>query len=191
MRLMYLCLIMASLMSAREYPENFRLLISEQHIKNRVAEIATQIDVEYQDKELTLIIVMKGAICLVADLMRVIKVPITLDYVQASSYGQNGMNAGTLTLRGIENLELKGKHVLIVDDIFDTGHTMSEIKKELLKQGPASLKTLVLLLKNKARTINELPDYTLFTIENEFVIGYGLDLNELYRGLPGIYVFEN
>ena len=179
MRLMYLCLIMASLMSAREYPENFRLLISEQHIKNRVAEIATQIDVEYQDKELTLIIVMKGAICLVADLMRVIKVPITLDYVQASSYGQNGMNAGTLTLRGIENLELKDQHVLIVDDIFDTGHTMSEIKKELLKQGPASLKTLVLLLKNKARTINELPDYTLFTIENEFVIGYGLDLNEI------------
>lgn len=192
MNLKPLLLVMAALiMNNNVHAENLRELISKNQIQNRIIQIAHQLDQEYQDQELILVMVMKGAICLVADLMREIKNPCSLEYIKASSYGQNGTQAGTLTLNGIENLSLHGKHVIIVDDIFDTGHTMTEIKKELLKQEPASLKTLVLLLKNKARSIMDLPDYALFTIEDEFVIGYGLDYKELYRGLPGIYIFEN
>jgi len=184
--------VMAALvMNKSVHAENFRTLISENEIKDRITQIANQLDQDYQDQEIVLIMVMKGAICLVADLIREIKAPCTLEYVRASSYGQNGTKAGALTLQGVENLSLFGRHVVIVDDIFDTGHTMSEIKKELAKQQPASLKTLVLLLKNKVRSIGDLPDYALFTIEDEFVIGYGLDYKELYRGLPGIYIFEN
>jgi hypoxanthine phosphoribosyltransferase len=131
--------------------------------------------------------VMKGAIHLTADLMRKITVPCMLEYVRASSYGL-GMVSGELTLQGIEGLFLQGKHVIIIDDIFDTGKTMTAIKEKLLLQQPASLKTLVLLLKNRPRTIISAPDYVLFPIEDEFVIGYGLDYQERYRGLPGVFI---
>ena len=191
MSLKQLWLVMVSfVMVTQTHPDNLRMLISPEQIKDRIAQISSQLDSDYHDKELTLVIVMKGAICLVADLMREIKTPCTLEYVQASSYG-NSMQAGELTLRGLENISLEGKHVVIVDDIFDTGHTMTQIKNELLKQQPASIKTLVLLLKNKPRAFSDVPDYVLFPIEDEFVIGYGLDYKELYRGLPGIYIFEN
>ena len=168
---------------------NFRLLISADQIKDRIHQIADQLDHDYEHKEIVMIMVMKGAVCIATDLIRNIKTPCSLEYVQASSYG-NKTTAGELTLAGLEKLDLKGKHVLLVDDIYDTGATMLEIKKQLSQQNPASLKTLVLLLKNKERSTPEVPDYTLFAIENEFVIGYGLDFDELYRGLPGIYVYS-
>ncbi len=166
---------------------NFRLLISADQIKERVVQIAAQLDEEYSGKDITMVIVMKGALCIASDLMREIKTPCVLDYVSASSYGHK-TTAGELTISGLEKLNLKDKHVLLVDDIYDTGATIAEIKQQLLTKNPASLKTLVLLTKNKDRVNQELPDYTLFHIENEFVIGYGLDYDELYRGLPGIYV---
>lgn len=166
---------------------NFRLLISHDQIKQRIAHIASQIDYDYADKEITLVMVMKGAVCIAADLIRALQTPCSLEYVQASSYG-NKTVAGELTLTGLHGLSLKDKHVILVDDIYDTGATISEIKRQLLEQQPASFKTLVLLLKNKERSTPEVPDYVLFTIANEFVIGYGLDFDELYRGLPGIYV---
>lgn len=192
MNVKQLVLVMAALvMNNHGYAENLRMLISEDQIKDRIVQIADQLDQDYHDKEIVLVMVMKGAICLVADLMREIKIPCTLECVKASSYGQNGTQAGTLTLHGLENFSLHGKHVVVVDDIFDTGNTMSQITKELLKQKPASLKTLVLLLKNKSRSVADLPNYVLFAIEDEFVIGYGLDYKELYRGLSGIYIFEN
>jgi hypoxanthine phosphoribosyltransferase len=166
---------------------NFRLLISADQIKERVSEVAAQLDKDYHDKEIVMVMVMKGAVCIASDLIRHIKTPCSLEYVKASSYGSKTV-AGELTLSGLEGLNLADKHVLLVDDIYDTGATISEIKRQLLEHQPASLKTLVLLLKNKQRSTQEIPDYTLFNIENEFVIGYGLDFDELYRGLPGIYV---
>lgn len=111
--------------------------------------------------------IMKGAFCLAADLIRELKTPCRLEFVQASSYGHK-TEAGQLTLSGLEKLSLNNKDVLLVDDIYDTGATLLEIKERLRQQMPASIRTLVLLLKNKERKTPEVPDYTLFTIENKF-----------------------
>jgi len=173
---------------AYDTAQNFQVLISRDQIHYRVKEIAQQINQEYQGKEVTLIGVLKGALYVAGDLMSEITVPCSIEFVQASSYGQNGTTAGALTVQGLENLSLKDRHIILVDDIFDTGKTMTVIKDQLLLQEPASLKTLVLLLKNRPRSISATPDYVLFPIEDEFVIGYGLDYKELYRGLPGIYI---
>lgn len=168
----------------------FKLMISEEQIKERIAHYAAQIDADYDGKEITLVMVLKGAVCIACDLMRALQTPCSLECIQASSYGQNGTTSGTLTVHSLEKLDLAGKHVIIVDDIFDTGKTLLEIKRQLATQNPASLKILVLLLKDRPRAIDLLPDYALFEIGDKFVIGYGLDYKELYRGLPGIYVKE-
>lgn len=175
---------------ALETQQNLKQLISEDQIQTRIKEVAHQINQEYQGKEITFIMVMKGSFILMADLIREITAPCRFESITATSYGQNGTVSGTLTLKGLEGLSLKGRHVILVDDIFDTGKTMTNIKDQLLLQEPASLKTLVLLLKNRPRPITYTPDYFLFPIENEFVIGYGLDYKELYRGLRGIYIVE-
>lgn len=167
---------------------DFKPLIIKQKIEPRIKELAAQINRDYEGKEIVLIMVMKGAICFASDLMRKIAVPCTIEFVQASSYGQNGMQAGELTLRGIETLDLAGKDILLVDDIFDTGVTITRIKAELQKHNPASIKSAVFLLKNKPRDIKEVPEYVAFVIENQFVIGYGLDYKELFRGLPDLWV---
>jgi hypoxanthine phosphoribosyltransferase len=120
---------------------DFKLHLSKDQIARRIQEIAGQIDQDYQGKEIVLVMVMKGALCLTADLMRALTIPCSLEYVQASSYGQNGASSGDLKLRGIEDLSLKDRHAIIVDDIFDTGNTMTKIKEQLLLQQPASLKT--------------------------------------------------
>lgn len=168
--------------------DDFKPLIISQDIQRRVKEVAAQINHDYEGKHIVLIMVMKGAICFASDLAREITVPCTIEYVQASSYGQNGMQAGALTLRGIETLDLTGKDVLLVDDIFDTGVTITRIKAELQKYNPASIKTAIFLLKNKQRAMKEVPEYVAFAIENQFVIGYGLDYKELFRGLPEVWV---
>lgn len=168
--------------------DDFKPLITNGEIQNRIIEMAKQINHDYAGQELTLIMIMKGAVCIASDLMQKITVPCTIEHMQASSYGQNGTHAGVLTLKGIENIDFEGKHILLVDDIFDTGATITKIKAELAQYNPASIKSAVLLVKNKARAMQEVPEYIAFTIENQFVIGYGLDYKELYRGLPDIWV---
>lgn len=169
--------------------DNLELLIGPDAIEQRIAEVAAQINREYD--ELTIIMVMKGAVCVTADLIRHLDVPFTLEYMRASSYGERGTMHGELKITGLEDLDLASKNVLIVDDIFDTGNTMTGIVEQIEKLNPKSLKTLVLLVKNVSRETAYRPDYVLFDIENRFVIGYGLDYKELYRGLRGIYAFIN
>lgn len=169
--------------------QNLELLISSEQIAQRIHEIAQQIDEEYAGEELTLISILKGSICVTADLMREMRTPCTLETVRASSY-KNGTVRGQLKISGVEALELEGKNVLVIDDIFDSGYTMTGVVEQLKLRGPKTVKTLVLLLKNIPREIDYRPDYVLFTIEDRFVIGYGLDYNEYYRGLPGIYAVE-
>ena len=171
--------------------EEMDLLISREEIAQKIQETAATIDRDYQDKKLTIILVMKGSICVASDLMRELKTPFTIEYIKASSYGQNGTTPGELYIDGFEKLNLEGKDVLVVDDIFDSGKTMAEVLKKLETKKPNSLKSLVLLLKDVPHKVNILPDYSLFTIPNRFVIGYGLDYKEYYRGLPGIYAFIN
>lgn len=131
--------------------------------------------------------VMKGAFILVGDLMRRLHLPISLETVQAASYGEGGMVKGDVELVGVDGLEIASKHVLVVDDIFDTGETLAEIMKRLQEKGPKSLRSLVLLSKDVPRNIDYRPDFSLFEIEDRFVVGYGLDYKEYYRGLPDIY----
>ncbi len=184
----WIFVLVAALCSA---DDNLELLIGPELIAQRISEVALQIDQDYQNEDLVVIMVMKGAVCIGADLIRHLHTPLTLEYMKASSYGQNGMTSGAVKITGLDTLDISGKHVLIVDDIFDTGKTMNGIVTQLQQKNPKSLKTLVMLLKKVPRQIIYLPDYTLFEIEDRFVVGFGLDYKEHYRGLPGIYAFIN
>jgi hypoxanthine phosphoribosyltransferase len=174
----------------RNLMDNTELLISQDKIKQKIAEVARILDEEYQGEELTIVLVMKGALCVAADLIRELKTPCVIEYISARSYGQRGTQRGELEILGMEDLDLSAKNVLLVDDIFDSGQTISKIFAGFKRKKPKSLKSLVLLAKNGKRDVAYVPDYILFDIENEFVVGYGLDYKELYRGLPGIYIFK-
>ena len=134
--------------------------------------------------------VMKGAFCLTSDLIRELKTLNVIEYLKASSYGKLGTQRGELTLTGLEGLDLSDKNVLLIDDIYDTGETLSQIISKLKTQNPKTLRSLVLLSKKGKRKISYTPDYVLFDIEDEFVVGYGLDYKEHYRGLPGVYILK-
>lgn len=163
------------------------LLISQENIAEKIKEVAHFLNKEYENREVTIIIVMKGAICLAADLIRHLTFAFGIECIKASSYGHGGIVRGELAIQGIENLDLTSKDILVIDDIFDSGSTMKAIIDKLQILRPKTLKSLVLLLKKVPRKTEYLPDYVLFEVENLFVVGYGLDYKERYRGLPGIY----
>ncbi|MBF8262640.1 MAG: hpt [Parachlamydiales bacterium] len=169
---------------------NLKPLILQKQIATKIAEIARAIDREYQGKDLVILMVLKGAICLAADLIRAIQIACDIEVVQCKSYGSGGTRRKALQILGLEPLELQGRDVLIVDDIFDSGHTLDGLMQAIALKKPRSVKSLVLLYKNVQRTVALRPDYVLFEIENHFVVGYGLDYKELYRGLPGVYIYE-
>ncbi len=171
--------------------ENIEPLISPSEIKQKVVEFARIIDDAYQGEALTIVMVLKGALCVTADLIRELKTPCIIECVTASSYGQQGTHRGELKVQGLDDLDLVGKNVLLVDDIYDSGETISKICAALKVKKPKTLKSLVLLAKNVKRDAVYKPDYVLFNIENQFVIGYGLDYKEFYRGLPGVYILTN
>jgi hypoxanthine phosphoribosyltransferase len=193
--MMPLLLAVTSCLSASSEPiqieeRSFEMLISSEEIEEKIASVAKAIDIEYAGKDLAIVMVMKGSVCLAADLIRHIHVPCTLEFVRAQSYGLRGEKRGDLTITGVDNADIAGKDVLLIDDIFDTGNTLTQVSARLNDLGPKSLKTLVLLVKNVPHVTPKLPDYVLFDIEDRFVIGYGLDYKEMYRGLPAIYVFS-
>lgn len=188
----FLCALLLTLTGIQNtmHAEDMELLISQDEIKAKTAAVAKIIDKDYQGEELTVVMVMKGAICVAADLIRELKTPTAIEFVTASSYGQNGVSRGELTISGLDKIDLAGKNVLLVDDIFDSGHTITKIMAKLGQKNPKSIKSLVMLVKNVERDVTYVPDYVLFHIENQFVIGYGLDYKEFYRGLPGVYIFK-
>jgi hypoxanthine phosphoribosyltransferase len=171
--------------------DHLELLVSPEQIVEKIQEAATLLDKEYQNEELTVVMVMKGAVCAASDLIRALHIPVHLEYIKASSYGKNGAVSGELRIKGIEDLEIEGKNILLVDDIFDSGKTMSALVEKFQELKPKSLKTLVVLVKDVPRSITYRPDIILFEIPNRFVVGYGLDYKEKYRNLPGIYAFIN
>ena len=166
------------------------LLISHQEIQNKILEVGEKLHQEYGKEEVVVLMVMKGALCIGSDFIRLTKLPCTVEFIQASSYGQGGTKRGELTLQGFDKLNIENKHVLVIDDIFDSGATLSGIVEQLKKKHPKTIKSLVLLLKNAPKVTNYSPDYALFPIDDEFVIGYGLDYKEFYRGLDGIYIYR-
>ena len=162
-------------------------LISKEEIQQAVAKIAKRIDADYKAEGVVLVAVLKGACCLASDLLRAISIPCEIEFIQAKSYGPLGSSRGDLTLLGLDQLQIQGKQVLVVDDIFDSGETLSQIIENLQKKAAKNVRSLVLLRKKISRTVAYEPDYALFDINDDFVVGYGLDYKELYRGLNGIY----
>ncbi|MBX7067681.1 MAG: hypoxanthine phosphoribosyltransferase [Parachlamydiales bacterium] len=187
-----ICLLKAATLPAESMdPTKLRSLISKDQIADKLKEVSAQIEQDYNGKDLVIVMVLKGSICLVADLIREVNLPLDLQTVQCSSYGARGTTRGELTVIGADRLQIHNRDVLVVDDIFDSGHTMVALLKALEEQKPRSLKSCVLLYKQDVPKVTEYrPDYVLFDIPNLFVVGYGLDFKERYRGLSDVCVLE-
>lgn len=160
-----------------------KILLPEDQIFQRVQELGRQISNDYRGQEITIVCVLKGAVVFLADLLRSIDVPTDLDFVQISSYGDGAESTGTPAVLHCPTTDIAGKHVLVVDDIVDSGLTLNHLKESLLTEKPASLKFCVLLDKAGRRVKDIDIDYSGFQIANEFVIGYGLDYAGRHRGL--------
>lgn len=173
--------------------EKTHVLYSEVVINRRVEELARQINEDYRGKEVHLVIVLNGAMSFAVHLYENLKIPATLDTIRLSSYGAGTESSGRVeSVIGLK-APIEGRHVIVIEDIVDTGHTMQYLKALLEKDHPASLKICTLLNKPSRREIAEIkPDYCGFDIPDKFVIGYGLDYNEKYRNLPyiGELIFE-
>ena len=141
------------------------------------------------DKDLHIVIVLQGSLFFAADLVRRLNRPVTYDLVRASSY-HGSYSTGTVLLDGIEHLDLAGRQVLVLDDILDTGLTLSVLLQELYKQHPLQLRLAVLMRKEGNLKVPITPDYVGFEMNNEFVVGYGLDFKGRFRNLPEIYLFK-
>lgn len=143
-----------------------------------------------KEKELVVIGLLKGAFVFVADLIREIDLPLTVDFLWVSSYGQSMESSGTIKILKDIDTDVEGKDVLLVDDILDTGTTLKETYEFLSLKNPAQLKTCVFLDKKGRRKVEFYPDYVGFEVPNKFLVGYGLDWGELGRNLPGVYAVE-
>ena len=161
-----------------------KILITEDEISARLTELAAQIDRDYEGREILVIGVLKGAIMVMADLARKIHTPLTMDWMAVSSYGSGTKSSGVVRILKDLETDLEGKHVIIVEDIIDSGLTLSWLKTNLESRGPASVQIATLLRKPDAATVDIHVEYVGFDIPNEFVVGYGLDYAEKYRNLP-------
>jgi len=167
-----------------------RVLISEKELKEKVAELGAQLTRDYQGKDLLVIGIFKGAVPFLADLIRKINIPLRYDFMAVSSYGSSAVSSGAVRILKDLDASVEDKHVLIVEDIVDTGLTLKYLKENLARRQPLSLKIVTLLDKPDRRKVEVNPDYNGFVIPDEFVVGYGLDYNEMYRNLPYIGVLK-
>ncbi len=167
-----------------------RILFHEQTILSRLDELAQEITEVYRGKELTVVAVLNGSLIFAADLLRRIPLPLRLDCLRVASYHGGTESSGTVTFHQLNLPEVRGRHVLILDDILDSGRTMDAICTRLRGEDPASVKVCVLLSKTKVRAQGQEADFTGFEIGDEFVIGYGLDYAENYRNLPFVGVLR-
>jgi hypoxanthine phosphoribosyltransferase len=167
-----------------------RILISREELAKRIKEVAAEIDRDYAGEPVLLVGILKGSVLFFADLVRELSLPASMDFMAISSYGAGTTSTGEVKMLKDLDKSVSGKNVLIVEDIIDSGNTLSYLKRLLLSRGPKSLKICTLLDKPDRRKV-ELPvDYCCFQIPDEFVVGYGLDYNELYRGEKDIYILS-
>ena len=168
-----------------------RILFNEQTIEQRVTELAQDISRDYAGKDVVAVCILKGALVFFTDLVRRITIPVTIELIQASSYGSGTVSSKNLAISKDSSTDIRGKHVLLIDTIIDTGETMAGLLKRFSEQGPASL-AIVGLLDKRPRRIVEVPiTYKGFEIPDLFVVGYGMDRGEKYRNLPYIAVIED
>ena len=185
----YAC-IFCVMMTNKVFSEESYLepIITQSEIEQKIIEVAKVLNEDYAGKKLVIVANLKGAIVLAADLMRELSCPFSVEFITCSSYGLRGVSRGELTIKGLEAISCEGKDILVIDDIFDSGVTMATVVKKMEEKKPASIKSLVLLEKNtKRRAVDYRPDYVLFQIDDYYVVGYGLDYKEYFRGLKGVY----
>jgi hypoxanthine phosphoribosyltransferase len=166
------------------------VLIDADALRTRIAELGEEISAEYQGRELLLIGVLKGAVFFMADLMRHLTVSCEVDFMAISSYGAQTDSSGVVRILKDLDINIEGRHVLVVEDIIDSGLTLSYLVRNLEAREPASLEICALLTKPERREIDVPVRYTGFEIPNRFVIGYGLDFGERYRNLPYVGVLD-
>ena len=166
--------------------EEFKVLIDEQTLQNRIYELAKQIEKDYEGKELTLVCILKGSTIFTVDLAKKMNKKLKLEFMQVSSYMGEKISSGKINLKLDLPEVLEGENLLIVEDIIDTGRTLSYLIKHLKQKNPASIKICTLLDKPERRDYDVKVDYVGFQVPDKFVIGYGLDDKEFYRNLPYI-----
>ena len=165
-----------------------KIIATEEQLQSRIAELAAQVDSDYKDKNVLLVGVLKGAIMAMADLTRAMQTHIEMDWMAVSSYGSGTKSSGVVRILKDLDRDITGRHVLIVEDIVDTGLTLSWLTSNLLSRGAASVEILTILRKPEAAKVEVQVKYVGFDIPTEFVVGYGLDFDEKYRNLSFIGV---
>lgn len=171
--------------------EILKVLISEEELRTRIAQLGEEITRDYAGKDPVILGVLKGVVVFYADMIRQIRVPCQMDFMCLSSY-HGTQSTGNMVVRQDMSVDVTGRHVLILEDIFDTGSSLDYTYRHVLSKNPASIRICTLLDKPERRKpgITLVPDYVGFTIPNEFVVGYGLDFNEHYRNLPYVGVLK-
>ena len=170
---------------------DIRVLLTEEEVDKRVFEIASQINKDYEGKEVHLICILKGGALFMCELAKRLTVPVSFDFMSVSSYGSGTESSGNVKIIKDLDESIEGKEVLIVEDIIDSGRTLKHLKEMLFERGPKSMKICTLLDKPSRRVEKAFKvDYTCFEIPDEFVVGYGLDYDQKYRNLPYIGVVE-
>lgn len=170
--------------------ETIRVLISEQKVNERILEIAERINEDYKGKSIHMICVLKGGVFFMCELAKRISLPVSVDFMSVSSYGDDTKSSGVVRIVKDLDQALEGRDVIVVEDIIDSGRTLSYLLEILKQRNPASLKLCTLLDKPDRRVKDVKVDYTCFEIPDEFVVGYGLDYAQKYRNLPYIGVVE-
>jgi len=165
-----------------------KVLLDENQLNEGVRNLAARINEDYGLRPLTIVGVLTGSVVLLADLIRKLQMPLRVGVVYTSSYV--GTERGSLTLNSDMMLDITGREVLLIDDIFDTGHTLNEVVNLMQELGPTSLRSAVLLQKTGKQEVSYRPEYVAFDIPDEFVVGYGLDYNDEYRNLPYLACLE-
>ena len=167
-----------------------RVLISEEQLQARIAELGKQLAEDYADKEPIFVGVLKGVVNFFTDIVRATPIRCEYDFMAVSSYGASTTTSGNVRMLKDISSDIHGRHIVILEDILDTGLTLNFVKDRLLSMNPASLKICTLLDKPERRKVNIYADYIGFTIPNEFVVRYGLDYKEIYRNLPFIGILK-
>lgn len=167
-----------------------KVLLSEEALSQKVKELGKRISEDYNGKNLMMVSVLKGSVVFMADLMRAIDIPCEIDFMCVSSYGSGAKTSGVVKIVKDLDISLEGQDLLIVEDILDSGLTLSYIKSILLKRSPNSIKLCTLLDKPERRQADIVADYIGFSVPDEFVVGYGLDYAEHYRNLPYIGILK-
>ena len=172
------------------YNDIEQIWISKEDLAKRIKEMAVELDGEYKGKNPLMICILRGAVLFFADLIREMEIPLSIDFMSISSYGAGVKTSGEVKLVKDLDTKLAGRDVIIVEDIMDSGYTLQYLKKNLEARGPSSVKICCLLDKPSRREVELYPDYKGFEIENQFVVGYGLDYDQKYRNLPEIGILK-